>query len=75
MNLIPSRIGRVNGHSAEIDLDHGQTLTADFPVPPKPGSTITLGIRPEHLIPAPPGQGVLWGQHVFGPDEKVMRHA
>jgi ABC-type sugar transport system ATPase subunit len=123
MNLMPGRIGRVDGHAAEVDLDHGQTLSADFPNPPKPGSTITLGIRPEHLVPAAPGAGILKGQvqiaeqlggetyvyvslpggqsatveikgqaavrpgepmelafegarfHVFGPDEKVMRHA
>jgi ABC-type sugar transport system ATPase subunit len=62
MNLMPGRIGRVDGHQAEIDLDHGQTLKADFPAPPKPGSTITLGIRPEHLVPAAPGEGVLNGQ-------------
>ena len=33
MNLLPGRIGRVDGHRAEIDLDHGQTLTTDFPDP------------------------------------------
>jgi ABC-type sugar transport system ATPase subunit len=123
MNLMPGRIGRVDGHHAEVDLDHGQTLKADFPAPPKPGSTITLGVRPEHLVPTAPGSGVLRGEvqlaeqlggetyvyvtlpngqsvtmeikgqadvapgaamelaiedgkfHVFGPDEKVLRHA
>ena len=39
MNLLPGRIGRVDGHRAEIDLDHGQTLTTDFPAPPKPGAS------------------------------------
>jgi multiple sugar transport system ATP-binding protein len=123
MNLLPGRIGRVDGHRAEVDLDHGQMLHAEFPTPPKPGSTITLGVRPEHLVPAGPGAGILHGEvqlaeqlggetyvyvtlpdgrsitleikgqadirpgsamelaiegnkfHVFGPDEKVLRHA
>jgi multiple sugar transport system ATP-binding protein len=123
MNLMPGRIGQVDGHSAEVHLDHGQSLTTEFPNPPKPGSTITVGVRPEHLVPASPGDGVLEGEvqiaeqlggetyvyvtlaggqsvtveikgqagirsgepmglafqgakfHVFGPDEKVMRHA
>ena len=123
MNLMPGRIGTVDGHHAEIDLDRGQTLRTDFPTPPRPGSTITIGVRPEHLVPAAPGEGILKGEvqiaehlggetyvyvtlpgnqsatveikgqadirageamelafdggrfHVFGPDEKVMRHA
>ncbi len=123
MNLLPGRIGRVEGHHAEVDLDHGQRLRADFPNPPKPGATITVGVRPEHLVPVPPGEGVLLGEvqiteqlggetyvyvklpggqsvtveikgqaavrpseamelafadgrlHVFGPDERVLRHA
>ena len=123
MNLLPGRIGAVDGHHAQIDLDHGQVLRTDFPTPPKPGSTVTVGVRPEHLVPAAPGTGVLNGEvqiaeqlggetyvyvtlpggqtvtveikgqasvnagdamelafdggkfHVFGADEKVMRHA
>jgi multiple sugar transport system ATP-binding protein len=62
MNLLPGRIGRVEGHRAEIDLDHGQGLRADFPDPPRPGATIMVGVRPEHLAPAPPGTGVLRGE-------------
>jgi multiple sugar transport system ATP-binding protein len=62
MNLLPGRIGRVDGRRAEIDLDHGQGLAADFPEAPKPGSTVTVGVRPEHLAPAAPGQGVLRGE-------------
>ncbi len=123
MNLLPGRIGKVEGHHAEIDLDHGQRLRTDFPNPPKPGSTVTVGVRPEHLVPAGAGEGILRGEvqiaeqlggetyvyvtlaggqsvtveikgqadihsgaamelafeggkfHVFGVDEKVMRHA
>ena len=123
MNLLPGRIGRVNGHRAEVDVDQGRVIEAEFPVAPKPGSTITLGVRPEHLVPAEAGTGVLAGEvqlaehlggetyiyvaldggrtvtveikgqatiepgtrldlaiddnrfHVFGPDEKVLRHA
>ena len=31
MNLMPGRIGRVEGHRAEIDLDHGQRLRDRLP--------------------------------------------
>jgi ABC-type sugar transport system ATPase subunit len=62
MNLLPGRIGKVEGHHAEIDLDHGQRLRTDFPNPPKPGSTVTVGVRPEHLVPAGTGEGILRGE-------------
>ncbi|HET9068373.1 MAG TPA: sn-glycerol-3-phosphate ABC transporter ATP-binding protein UgpC [Amaricoccus sp.] len=123
MNLLPGRIGRVEGKRVEVALDHGSTLWAEFPEPPRPGATVTIGVRPEHLVPAAPGEGVLKGEvqiaeqlggetyvyvnlaggqsvtveikgqaairageamelgiaggrfHVFGPDERVMRHA
>jgi multiple sugar transport system ATP-binding protein len=123
MNLFPGRIGPADGHKAQLDLDHGQALAAEFPAPPKPGATVTVGVRPEHLVPVAAGQGVLKGEvqlaeqlggethvyvtlpggrsatveikgqaaiqpgeamelafegnrfHVFGADEKVIRHA
>jgi multiple sugar transport system ATP-binding protein len=62
MNLMPGRIGTVEGHHAEIDLHHGQRLRTDFPNPPKPGSSITIGVRPEHLVPVGAGEGVLRGE-------------
>ena len=62
MNLLPGRIGTVEGNHAQLDLDHGQTLSTDFSTPPKPGATITVGVRPEHLVPVAPGAGVLKGE-------------
>jgi multiple sugar transport system ATP-binding protein len=62
MNLLPGHIGTVQGHHAQVDLDHGEILHADFPAPPKPGTTVTVGIRPEHLVPAAPGAGLLKGE-------------
>ncbi len=62
MNLFPGRIGAVDGHRAKLDLDHGQVLTAEFPAPPKPGATVTIGVRPESLVPVAAGQGVLHGE-------------
>ena len=62
MNLLPGRIGRVDGHRAEVDLDQGRMMTAAFPAPPKPGATITVGVRPESLVPAEPGAGILRGE-------------
>ena len=123
MNLLPGRIGRVEGSEVQIDLDDGKLLDATFPEPPKPGTTVTVGVRPEHLVPVAPGTGLLKGEvqlaehlggetyvyvalpgggsvtaeikgqadaragetmdlgfdasrfHVFGADEKVLRHA
>ena len=31
MNLLPGRIGRVNGHRAEVDVDQGRVIEAEFP--------------------------------------------
>ena len=62
MNLLGGHIGPVDGHHAQIELAHGQTLRTDFPAPPKPGATVTIGVRPEHLVPVPAGEGVLKGE-------------
>jgi multiple sugar transport system ATP-binding protein len=125
MNLLPGSVGQVNGTAAEVHLQGGGTLPARFPVAPKPGATVTVGVRPEHFAPAGVGVGdaVVTGEvqlaehlggetyvyvalpggrtvtveikgqaavepgttmalaveggrfHVFGPDEKVLRHA
>ncbi len=123
MNLLSGHIGPVDGNVVQVDLDEGETLRAEFPTPPKPGTTVTVGVRPEALVPVAPGTGLLKGEvqlaeqlggetyvyvslpggrsitveikgqaearpgevmelgfdgnkfHVFGPDEKVMRHA
>ena len=61
MNFLKGRIASVDGHHAEIELDAGQRLTTDFPTPPKSGEEITLGIRPEGLVPVAEGEGVLTG--------------
>ena len=124
MNLLPGRIGRVDGHRAEVDLDHGQTLDSRLPraaearrdrspsasapstsSPPRPATACSRGEvqlaeqlggetyvyvdparRPErHRRDQGPGRGQPRRRdgprlrrrqfHVFGPDEKVMRHA
>ena len=123
MNFMSGKVTRVDGHRADIELAGGQTLSTDFPAPPRPGAEITIGVRPEGLVPVPEGQGVLTGEvtiaeqlggetyvylslphgdsvtieikgqaqirpgdrldlafegdkfHIFGKDEKVIRHA
>jgi ABC-type sugar transport system ATPase subunit len=62
MNLLPGRIGTVDGHHAELDVAGGRTVRTDFPAPPRPGSTVTVGIRPEHLVPVARGEGILTGE-------------
>ncbi len=58
MNLLTGQIGP----QGQIDLDQGQTITTEFPSPSKPGSTVTVGVRPEHLVPVTPGTGILKGE-------------
>ena len=62
MNLLPARIGRAKGTEVQIDLDDGKVLGARFPVPPKPGTPVTVAVRPEHLLPMAPGSGLLKGE-------------
>ncbi|MCB9946040.1 MAG: sn-glycerol-3-phosphate ABC transporter ATP-binding protein UgpC [Geminicoccaceae bacterium] len=123
MNFLQGRIGSVDGSHATVDLEGGSSLQTDFPAPPATGTAVTVGIRPEDLVPVAPGQGVLTGDvqiaeqlggetyvyitlpnggtltaeikgqaalnvgerldlaidsnkfHIFGADEKVIRHA
>ncbi|MCB1972518.1 MAG: TOBE domain-containing protein, partial [Geminicoccaceae bacterium] len=121
--FLQGRIGAVDGSHATVDLEGGSSLQTDFPAPPATGTAVTVGIRPEDLVPVAPGQGVLTGDvqiaeqlggetyvyitlpnggtltaeikgqaalnvgerldlaidsnkfHIFGADEKVIRHA
>ena len=125
MNLMPGRIGPVDGHHADDRPRPRPDARAPTSRPRRsPARPITVGVRPEHLVPGrrparacsrarcrspsssaarptstsplPGGQSVtveIKGQasvkpgeamelafeggkfHVFGPDEKVMRHA
>jgi multiple sugar transport system ATP-binding protein len=62
MNFLPGRIAAVDGARARIALDGGESLTTELPGAPPPGTAITLGVRPEDLRGADPGQGVLKGE-------------
>ena len=123
MNLLPGRIGRVDGHRAEVDLDHGRDAARGVPHPaetrlddhprrppraprPRRGRVRASSRRsaarraawrrdlrlrhparrPEHHLEIKgqadirPGSAMelaIEGNkfHVFGPDEKVLRHA
>ena len=123
MNFLEGKVKSVEGHHAAIELKGGQTLHSEFPTAPAPGAPVTLGVRPEDLVPVGEGEGILIGDvqlaeqlggetyvyvalpdgstvtaefkgqaklaagdrlhlaidndkfHVFGADEKVIRHA
>jgi multiple sugar transport system ATP-binding protein len=62
MNFLAGRIAAVEGPRARIMLDGGQSLMTELPGAPAPGTAITLGVRPEDLRGADPGQGVLKGE-------------
>ncbi|MBY6151644.1 sn-glycerol-3-phosphate ABC transporter ATP-binding protein UgpC [Vannielia litorea] len=123
MNFLPGTITSVSGTTATIELEGGHSLTTEIPNPPAQGEVVTLGIRPESLVPVPEAEAVLSGEvqiaeqlggetyvyvalphggtvtveikgqarveagdklflgfeggkfHIFGADEKVIRHA
>ncbi|MBW9089667.1 ABC transporter ATP-binding protein [Rhizobium wenxiniae] len=53
MNFIPAKIGE-NGRSLVLDLPGTQMLDLDLAL--QPGREVLVGVRPEHLVIAPPDQ-------------------
>ena len=62
MNLLPGHVGQPAGETSRIEFAQGRTLETRFADPPKPGTTVTIGIRPEHLVPTAPGEAILTGE-------------
>ncbi|AZQ68192.1 sn-glycerol-3-phosphate ABC transporter ATP-binding protein UgpC [Silicimonas algicola] len=62
MNFLPGTVDRVEGHRGEILLAGGQRLTTEFSAPPKAGEAVTIGVRPEDLVPVPETDAVLIGE-------------
>jgi len=62
MNFMSGTVVSVDGHHADIELAGGQRLTTDFSSTPQSGDAITLGIRPENLVPVSEDEGVLTGE-------------
>ena len=57
MNFLPGKVTAVDGASATVQLADGSSITV--PCQPgglKPGASVTLGVRPEHLRPAEAGE-------------------
>ena len=57
MGFLKGRVSRLDAQSCEVDLDAGTRILLPLSGPSLcPGSPVTLGIRPEHLNLAKPGE-------------------
>jgi multiple sugar transport system ATP-binding protein len=60
MGFLKGKVARVDGQSCEVSLDAGTRITLPFNAANlSVGSAVTLGIRPEHLELAQPGDCTL----------------
>ncbi|MGL4309824.1 MAG: ABC transporter ATP-binding protein [Paracoccaceae bacterium] len=62
MNLLPGAVSDQSGDDVTITLDGGETLKTRLANPVAKGTRVTVGMRPEALIPAGPGRGILKGE-------------
>ena len=60
MGFLKGRVSRLDAQSCEVELDAGTRIQLPLSGPSlSPGSPVTLGIRPEHLNLAKPGECAL----------------
>jgi multiple sugar transport system ATP-binding protein len=57
MNFLPATVIASNGNEATVQLDGAETLRMSLAEAPAPNSSVTLGIRPEHLVPGTAADG------------------
>ena len=62
MNLIPGTVTAQSGDSVTVQIDGGSTLTARLEAPCPVGAKVTVGIRPEAMVPVSPGSGLINGE-------------
>ncbi len=62
MNFLKGRIAGGNGRNAQLALEGGQMLSADFPDQPRPDTPVTVGIRPADLACVNAGEGIIKGE-------------
>ena len=62
MNLLEGKVTKVEGNATTIELGGGVEFEASLGVPPKPGEKVTVGIRPENLLPMEKGSHTLSGE-------------
>jgi len=62
MNFMPGKVTASKGRVTEIMLSSGANFKATFPTSPEVGSTITLGVRPEHLLPVTKAKALVSGE-------------
>jgi multiple sugar transport system ATP-binding protein len=56
MNFLSARIASLSGSRARVSLAIGPTLDIEVAQPVRQGAAVTVGIRPEHLKLAGPGE-------------------
>jgi multiple sugar transport system ATP-binding protein len=62
MNLLPGTVTAQTGDRVTVTLDGGETLTTRLEAPVPADTRVTVGVRPEALVPVPAGEGVLKGE-------------
>jgi len=62
MNLLPGTVTAQTGQDVTVTLDGGETIAARLDTPVTPGTKVTVGMRPEALVPVAPGRGILRGE-------------
>jgi len=62
MNLLPGRVTAQNGHDLRIEVEGGETFDARLATPLATGATVTVGVRPEALVPVSDGPALLRGE-------------
>jgi ABC-type sugar transport system ATPase subunit len=61
MNLLPGVVSGQSGEAVTVQLDGGETVTARLQQPVPAGTQVTVGVRPESLVPVA-GGGILRGE-------------
>ena len=62
MNFLPGKVTAAKGRKAEITIAGGRKISVDFPSAPEIGAQVTLGVRPEHLVPVTVAKAALSGE-------------
>lgn len=62
MNFLDASIARVDGTNVAIELGGNQVLVTQLDNPGPVGTKLTIGVRPEHLIPVEDGNGLFDGE-------------
>lgn len=59
MNFLKGTVASVKGDAVDLKLPDGNILSIEHKTPANEGDKATIGVRPEHLLLAEPGKGLL----------------